>query len=55
MVKKIEIDLLNKPFQKIDPFQPSTAFHIEISHLFCSAKQNEWFLYETQHWAKLSK
>ena len=23
----------------VQPFQPSVAFHIETSHLFCSAKQ----------------
>ena len=26
----------------------SVAFHIETSHLFCSAKQNNWFLCETK-------
>ena len=37
---------------RINPFQQSDAFHIETSHLFCRAK-NDWFLYETQHWAKM--
>ena len=26
-----------------NPFQPSAAFHIETSHLFCSAKQMTGF------------
>ena len=37
----------------VNPFQSSIAFHIETSHLFCSAKINDWFLYETQHWAEM--
>ena len=28
------------------------SFH---GHLFCSAKQNDWFPYETQHWAEMSE
>ena len=31
--------------KSVNLFQPSVAFHIEISHLFCRA--NDWFLYET--------
>ena len=27
----------------VQPFQPSVAFHIETSHLFCSAKQMTGF------------
>ena len=34
-------------------FQPSVAFHIETSHLFCSAK-NDWVLYEMQHLAEMN-
>ena len=32
---------------EFNPFQPGVAFHIETSHLFCSA--NDWFLYKTQN------
>ena len=32
----------------INLFLPSVAFHIFVLH----SKTNDWFLYETQHWAK---
>ena len=31
---------------EVNPFQPSVAFHIETSHLFCSAKQTTGFYME---------
>ena len=31
------------PLDLIKPFQPSISFHIEISHLFCFAKQMTGF------------
>ena len=30
----------------VDPFQPSVAFHIETSHLFCRAKRMTDFYME---------
>ena len=37
----------------VNPFQPSVAFHIETSNLFCSAKANDGLLYETQYLADM--
>ena len=40
---------------KINPFQPSVAFHVETSHLFSSAKQMPGFHMERstgQKWFK---
>ena len=46
MVKKNKTNLFN-------PFKPSVALDIETSQLICRAKQNDWFLYEMQHWAAI--
>ena len=37
---------------KINPLQPSIAFHIETGHLTCRAKQVTGFY--MQHWAEMS-
>ena len=39
--------------KSFNPRQPSVAFHIEMSHLFCRA--NAWFPYITQHWTEKGK
>ena len=39
----------------INPFQPSVAFHIEASHLFCSAKQMTGFYIKQNTWLKWLK
>ena len=31
--------LAERAFSPFNPFQPSVAFHIETSHLFCRAKE----------------
>ena len=35
--------IFNKVRNRLDPFQSSVAFHIDTSHLFCSAKQMTGF------------
>ena len=35
----------------LNPCQPSVAFHIGTSHLFCNAKQITGFYIKTQHQA----
>ena len=37
----------------INSFQPSAAFHIETSHLFCIAKQMTCFYIKRQHWTEM--
>ena len=39
----------NSLFSVINLFQPTDAFHIEASHLFC------WFLYEMPQWAEMDR
>ena len=39
--------LLDTWRRKMNLFQSSVKFHIETS------KSNDWFLYETQHWAEI--
>ena len=36
LIKKAIVELVN---EEVDPFQPGVAFHIEMSHLICNAKQ----------------
>ena len=36
----------------VNPFEPSVAFHIETSHLFCSAKQMIGFCMKSNIGAK---
>ena len=46
---------------RVNPFQPSVVFHIEISHLFCKAKQvtgfyikcNTGLKWVNRHWQSL--
>ena len=38
-----------------NPFQPSVAFHIETSHLFCSGKQMTDFYIKRNNGLKLIK
>ena len=35
---------------KINPFQPSIAFHIETGHLICSANQLTGFYMKYNNW-----
>ena len=37
----------------INLFHPSVALHIETSYLIWNCKSNDWFLYESQHWAEM--
>ena len=34
-------------------FSHNVAFDIETGHLICTAKSNDWFLYEMQHRAEM--
>ena len=46
--------LLNISRLILNPVQPRVAFHIETSHLICTANQMTGF-YEIQHWTEMSE
>ena len=48
------IFVTSKWVSQINPFQPSFAFHIEISHLFCRGKQiTGFYMNATLGWNRL--
>ena len=59
LIKKMFTTLMNlqrvsnqKVKLPFDSFQPSVVFHIETSHLFCSAKQMTGFYMKHNTWLK---